>query len=271
MSTPMTEKLVRFQQPEKLLGYLGHVDEPRIAALFDLDPDSYRGLRLGFTDQVRRTAEELLTDPAIADAVDRLPFAAGQHVAALGESTTADRLSWFEILRWLLALRRPADAITLTNLAVSGCTTTQALARLPGLAFHRPDWVLCMLGGNDAQRLGGPDGPTLVSATETERNLRTLRDLAGRHDSARWIWLTPTAVDETRAADFVHFQRAGISWTNADIDAVARFPHTQPEPTVETRSVTAHPDLHLDDGVHLTLDGQRAVTVALVTAITESP
>ncbi|MBP2324574.1 hypothetical protein JOF56_004959 [Kibdelosporangium banguiense] len=62
-----------------------------------------------------------------------MKFDLGPHVAVVGESTTADRLSWFEILRHALSLRH--KEVRLTNLAVSGSTTTQALTRLPALAF----------------------------------------------------------------------------------------------------------------------------------------
>ncbi|MEU0518915.1 hypothetical protein [Streptosporangium sp. NPDC006007] len=160
MNTAMTERLIRFQHPEKVLGYLGGLDDDRIAALFGLDLDSYRRSRRGYDEQACGAAAELLDDPGFAEKVDRLPFKPGQRVVALGESTTDDLLSWFEILRHVIALRRPADGITLVNMAVSGHTSTQALTLLPGLSFHRPDWVLCMLGGNDAQRLGPADGPT---------------------------------------------------------------------------------------------------------------
>jgi lysophospholipase L1-like esterase len=201
-------------------------------------------------------------DAGFADHVARLPFAPGQHVVAIGESTTADRLSWFEILRHILP-----DDITLTNLAISGCTSTQALAQLPALPFHRPDWVLCMLGGNDAQRLGPTGAPTLVSSTETERNLLTLRELITQRTSARWVWLTPASVDEERISTYPHFQRARITWTNKDIDSIAEFLRAQREPTLDTRAVTS--GLHLDDGLHLTLAGQRAIAVALVHALAE--
>ncbi|WP_214411233.1 SGNH/GDSL hydrolase family protein [Sphaerisporangium fuscum] len=264
MNFPFTERLVRFQQPEKVLTYLGKVDE---AHLFGLDPDEHRALLEGFDEQVRKAAADLLGDPGTAERVDRLPFAPGDHVVVIGESTSADRLSWFEILRHLVSLRRPSDGITFTNLAISGCTTTQALTGLPGLAHHRPDWVLCMLGGNDARRLGGADGPTLVSLAETERNLLALRDLAAAHVPARWVWLTPSAVDERRAAAYPHFQRAGLSWGNGDIDAIARFLLDRPEPAVDTRTATiggTESGLHLDDGVHLTPAGQRAVAAAVV-------
>ncbi|MEV8586916.1 SGNH/GDSL hydrolase family protein [Streptomyces sp. NPDC051180] len=260
-----TEKLVRFQQPEKTLRYLGEPSETRLADLFGLSPDDYRALLRDFDDQARSSAAELLKDPDFADRADRLPFRPGQRIVALGESTTADRLSWFSILRHLLP-----DGVELVNLAVSGLTTTQALTQLSPLSFPRPDWVLCMLGANDTQRIGagaGAPGTRLVSEAETARNLRALRDLGGRTlpDPTRWIWLTPSSLDQERADAYPHFRRAGIGWSDVDIDGVAALLLEQPERTVDTRRVTA--GLHLDDGIHLTLAGQRAVTAALVDSL----
>ncbi|MEU6166209.1 SGNH/GDSL hydrolase family protein [Streptomyces tanashiensis] len=261
----LTEKLVRFQQPEKTLRYLGELPDTRLAGLFGLDTETYRTLLRDFDDRTRDTAAALLKDPGFAERADRLPFRPGQRIVALGESTTADRLSWFSILRHLLP-----DGVELVNLAVSGSTTTQALAQLPQLAFLRPDWILCMLGANDTQRLGRvaeAAGTRLVGEAETERNLLALRELAGRGLPApdRWIWLTPSSVDQERADAYPHFRRAGIGWRGEDIDGVADFLLGRPECTVDTRRATA--GLHLDDGIHLTLDGQRAVTAALVDAL----
>ncbi|MGY0232173.1 SGNH/GDSL hydrolase family protein [Longispora urticae] len=261
----MIARLVRAQRPEKNLPYLPQLGEDRIAALFGLDPAGYRALCQGLDDQARDAAAELLADGAFAARVDRLPFRPGQRIAAVGESTTADRLSWFEILRHVLAQRRPADDLGWDNLAVSGCTSTQALTQLPGLAFRRPDWVFCMLGGNDVQRLAG--GSTrLVSPTETARNLGALRDLAA--GAAGWVWLTPSAVDEGRVRGYPHFQRAGLSWANEDLDEVAAFLADQPETTVDTRPATRPVEAHQEDGLHLTLAGQSAVAVAVVEALT---
>ncbi|MET9492732.1 SGNH/GDSL hydrolase family protein [Nocardia sp. NPDC006630] len=271
MNAELIAKLVRFQQPEKALPYLNGLDEARIAALFDLDLLQYRDLRAGFVDQTRSAAEALLEDAQLAAQVDRLPFEPGQHVLALGESSTADRLSWFEILRQLLAIRRPDDAIELTNAAVTGCTTTQALTMLPALSFQRPDWVLCQLGANDAQRLGSAR-TRLVSADETARNLLLLRGRALELTSAQWVWLTPAAVDESRAAAFLHFQRAGISWATADMADTAKIMSDQPEPAVDALQATmpfSGSGLHLDDGVHLTLAGQQAVTVEVVAKLAQ--
>ncbi|WP_261569604.1 SGNH/GDSL hydrolase family protein [Frankia gtarii] len=267
MNPETVDRLIRFQHPEKTLGYLGKLDDERIAAVFGLDPGAYRRTRRAHDEQVRRVAADLLDRPGFAGKVDLLPFSPGQHVVALGESTTDDLLSWFEILRHLLGLRRPADGITLTNLAVSGHTSTQALTTLPGLFLHHPDWVLCMLGANDAQRLGSADGPTLVSLAETERNLHCLHDLVVRRTAARWVWLTPTTVDEARVAAYQPFQRAGLTWANRDIDAIGQILTAQPGPTLDTRPVIAREPAgrsHLDDGLHLSLAGQQALAGALV-------
>ncbi|MFH9723432.1 SGNH/GDSL hydrolase family protein [Streptomyces sp. NPDC017254] len=264
----LTEKLVRFQQPEKTLRYLGELPETRLAGLFGLDTDDYRALLRDFDEQARSTAAELLKDPGFADRADRLPFRPGQRIVALGESTTADRLSWFSILRHLLP-----DGVELVNLAISGLTTTEALTHLSALTFPRPDWVLCMLGANDTRRIGrgaGTPGTRLVGEAETARNLLALRELGGQALSAenRWIWLTPSSVDQERADAYPHFHRAGVGWSSEDVDGVADFLLRRPEPTVDTRRATA--GLHLDDGIHLTPDGQRAVVTALVDTLTES-
>ncbi|MGW2218917.1 SGNH/GDSL hydrolase family protein [Nonomuraea sp. NPDC001684] len=270
MTDPMTERLVRFQRPGAL-PYLIGADEARLAALFGLDADAYRALLDAFDHQTRQAAETLLARPGLADAVDRLPLRPegsrdAFHVVALGESTTADRLSWFEILRRLVALRRPGDAVRFTNLAITGSTTTQAITQLPALGFQRPDLVLCMIGANDAQHLA-PDAPTLVSAAETERNLAMLHDLAQQRGAVRWVWLTPSPFDEPRAAAYPHFRRAGITWAGKDVDATADHLLGRPEPTVDTRLAVREDHHFLDDGVHLSIDGQREIAEAVVRAL----
>ncbi|MFD9369707.1 SGNH/GDSL hydrolase family protein [Streptomyces sp. NPDC060020] len=253
-----TERLLRFHQPEKLLRHLGPLDEPVLAALFGTDAGDYRGRLERFEQHNREAAAALSAGPDAAARIAALPFRPGEHVVALGESTTADRLSWFEILRHLLP-----EGVRCTNLAVSGSTTAQALAQqLPVLGFQRPDWVLCMLGANDVQRI---DRTLLVDLAETRRNLTALRDLTVARTEARWIWLTPTGTDPDRVERYEHFRRAGLSWSDADLDAVADFLLAQPEPVVDTRrAARGH---HEPDGLHLTPDGQRAVTAALLEAL----
>ncbi|MER6251454.1 SGNH/GDSL hydrolase family protein [Streptomyces sp. NPDC001584] len=229
-----------------------------LAALFGTDPGDYRGRLEQFEERNREAAAALPAGPGATARIAALPFRPGEHVVALGESTTADRLSWFEILRHLLP-----EGVRCTNLAVSGSTTTQALAQqVPALGFGRPDWVLCMLGANDVQRI---DSTPLVGFAEICRNLDALHDLAVARTGARWVWLTPTRTDPGRVERYEHFRRAGLSWSDADLDAVADFLLGRPEPVVDTRpAARGH---HEADGLHLTPSGQRAVTAALLEAL----
>ncbi|MEV6136507.1 SGNH/GDSL hydrolase family protein [Nocardia sp. NPDC051990] len=272
MTNPLTEKLVRFQRPERSLPYLPGLGSDRIAPLFGLDIVEYDKLCQSFDDQAREAARALLDDDAVAAAVDALPLQPGQHVLALGESSTADRLSWFEILRHLIELRRPADRIRLSNFAISGATTTQTLNLLPVLGFNRPDWVFCQLGTNDVQRVGGRDGQRLVSRPETERNLRILRDRGLALSNTQWVWLTPTAIDEDRVADYEPFRRNGITWTRIDIADVAMLARELPDRTIDVEDDTVPADeapLLLDDGVHASVAGQQAVAASFVAALAD--
>jgi acyl-CoA thioesterase I len=268
MNQAMLEKLIRFQRPERNLPYLPGLGEDRAAALFDIAPEWYREALAGFAAEAREAAEALLERPGLADAVDRLPFLPGQRVVALGESSTADRLSWFEILRHLVAITRPGHDIDFVNLAVSGRTTTKAKAQAAQLRRQEPAWVLCGLGANDALRFAGLGHSRQVSRPETEANLAELR--LGADPSATWIWLTPNTIDPDRADMFAPFRAAGFSWEQKDLDEIARFLVTRPEPVIDTRAATTPregTDLHLNDGVHLTVEGQQAVAATVVAAL----
>lgn len=259
-------KLVRFQKPELSLPYLNGAVETHIAGLFGLGTEEYRSLCADLAAQARTAAADLLIDPDVADQVDRIPFAAGARIVALGESSTADRLSWFEILRYLLELRRPADRIELINSAVAGSTTSQTLKGIGALRFQRPDWVLCQLGANDAQRFGAL-GLRVVSAAETARNIAMLRDQA---PGTPWVWLTPTDVDEALIAEFPPFRAQGISWRSTDQEETSELLRAQSDPVVDVLAVTREkPGLRMfeQDGVHLTPAGQVTVARAVVAAL----
>jgi lysophospholipase L1-like esterase len=84
--------------------------------------------------------------------------------------------SWAEILRHLLDLRRPGDRVRVVNGGLSAHTTAMVLRRWPAALAQRPDWVVCLLGGEPVvdlvaafgtppdSDLLGPDGvhPTLA-------------------------------------------------------------------------------------------------------------
>jgi acyl-CoA thioesterase-1 len=266
MNQAMLDKLIRFQRPERNLPYLPGLEPDRIAALLGISPEAYRDAVAEFEARARSAAEALLARPVLAEAVGRLPFRAGERVIALGESSTADRVSWFEILRHLVAIARPDQEIDFVNLAVSGRTTAEAKSQAAQLGRQNPSWILCALGGNDALRFTGLAGARQVSRTETEGNMAELR--TGSGPLATWIWLTPNAIDADRVAAYPPFRQAGISWNQSDLDQTAAYLASRPEPVIDTREATAPREgVHLEDGVHLTVEGQQTVAEAVVLAL----
>src|SRR5262249_7009913 len=77
--------VIQFVHPEKILEGLPGLNDGTVAAIFGLRATAYSAIRAGFTDAARRAAQELLADPAFAERVERLPFAAGARVVGLGD------------------------------------------------------------------------------------------------------------------------------------------------------------------------------------------
>ena len=101
---------------------------------------------------MQQAAHELLADTAFAANLDRLPFAPGARVVALGDSLTDDWQSWFEILREVYAQRRAADSITFVNAGISAETSTEVFKRLIEVVWQQPDWIICAAGAYKADQ-----------------------------------------------------------------------------------------------------------------------
>jgi acyl-CoA thioesterase-1 len=263
----MIEKIVQYTHLEKLYGYLPGMADA-VPAIFGMTPSDHAALRARFAARAEAAARDLLAEPDVAAAVDALPFADGQTVLAVGDSITDDLQSWAEILRHLLRLRRPGLGAQVVNEGLSAHTTAMVLRRWPAtVAAHRPDWVLCALGGNDVTRIGPEPARTQVGLDESVANLRRLRELA---PAPRWAWLTPAPVHEERVAQFPPFRFGGSAWRNADVRALADAVRRFDEPVVDLVAVfgvPADPVLQGPDGVHPTAAGQAAVARAVVTRL----
>jgi acyl-CoA thioesterase-1 len=196
-------RTIQFHHPEKVLAGMPGIDDKVVAAILGTDVDMYRKIRAEFAERARKSASDLLNDPAFAVRVDRLPFAAGSTVVGLGDSITDDLQSWLEILRHLLALRRPQDNIKVVNAGVSGDTTCNVVSRFLAVTLEQPGWIICFIGTNDARLHGRSPNKVLVSIEETEKNLAMLRNFAATQTSARWVWITPAAVIEERNPDLL--------------------------------------------------------------------
>ncbi|MBB6672073.1 SGNH/GDSL hydrolase family protein [Cohnella nanjingensis] len=265
-------KLVQFQHPEKLLGFVRHWDEPLIAALYGMDEAALRETRLALENQAREAAERLLANPVFAAGIDRLPFKPGETIVGIGESTTADRVSWLEMLRQALAIRRPRDGIRIVNEGVSGQTTTQILGRLPSICAWRPDWIFFLAGANDVARMGRDSAISLVSMEETARNLAAIRQIAGAQTDARWAWITPPLFDEARVSANPHFKLGQLDWRNADIRVVGDLIRRWPETVIDVQPAfegAAAGELLGPDGIHPSTEGQQAILKRLVERLAE--
>ena len=184
------ERMVQFFHYGKTLAQMPGLSDELLATLFGLDLGSYNAIR-DCSHRTRAAASGLLAEPDFAARVDRLPFAANSTIVGLGDSITDDLQSWLEILRHLLDLRRPSDAIQVVNAGISGETTSQMVSRFLGVVARQPAWIICMAGTNDARTHGTAPIKTPISIDETERNLAALRNFAATQTAARWLWLTP--------------------------------------------------------------------------------
>ena len=256
--------LHQFLHPEKSYPTL---DEAAIAGTAGTPVEMYRQIKAQLAAATRRAAEELLADPDFAARVDRLPFTPGSTVIGLGDSITDDLNSWLEILRNLLAIRRPQENIRVINAGVSGDTTTDVIRRFMSVAAENPAWIICMIGTNDTTRHGNDPLGVVVSPAETEKNLALMRHYAATQTSAQWVWITPWLTLPEKLAAHWFLGTLQIAILNEDMRAAADAVRRQPDPVLDLHKVLgneANPDFLLDDGLHPSLTGQKRIVRALV-------
>ena len=129
-----------------------------------------------------------------------------------------------------------------------------------------------MAGTKDARTHGRQPAKTFISLDETARNLTALRHFAATQTAARWVWITPAAVIEGKMAAHWFLGPLELAWANADLRAVADAIRKQADPVVDVQKVfdpVADPGLLMEDGLHPSLAGQKAIVRALVERLTE--
>jgi lysophospholipase L1-like esterase len=264
--------LIQFQHPQRMLARMPGMCDELVAIMFGIEPGQYRSIRDSFAEKARAAAADLLRDPAFSERVDCLPFEPGQTVIGLGDSITDDFQSWLEILRNLVEIRRPGDRISVVNAGISGDTTTHTISRFLDVVTQKPAWIVCMVGTNDARQHGMSPTKILVSIDETEENMRMLRSFAATQTSARWVWMTPATVIEEKIAQHWFLGSFQRMRRNRDLAAIAEVVRAQPEAKVELYDlfgVPARADWLLEDGLHPSLEGQKAIVKALVETLTQ--
>ncbi|GGP16370.1 SGNH/GDSL hydrolase family protein [Oceanobacillus neutriphilus] len=266
------KKMIQMQHPEKLLKFARQLDGKTLAAIYGMDVETYLDLRRQLEHQAEEAADQLLAKPGFAGKVKNLPFKAGETVIGAGESTTDDLLSWFEILRHLLKKVRSQDNISFINEGISGNTSTQLLGRFGSIVAQKPDWIICMIGGNDVLRLGAEPAKTQVSAEESARNISEIRRIAAVNSEARWIWITPPPVNDERIAAFPPFKQGQLNWRNEDIRVVGNIIRDQPDSVIDIQKnfgMPALPEWMQMDGLHPSISGHKEIVTRLVEAFTE--
>ena len=264
------EESMQYHHPEKTLAELPggqEIGDELLAPFFGTDVSTYQEIKEAFAERARGCARELLADVRFARLVDRLPFEPGSTAVGLGDSITDDSQSWLEMLRHLLAERRPEDGIELVNAGISGDTTSGLLGRFLDVLESDPAWIFILIGTNDVAFVRDPRTKPLVSLEETGKNLRALRDLAETLSEARLVWMTPPPAIEDRVTE--SSPPSEPTWRNADLAEVVRLVReVAGRDTLvdlwEAFGDPPEPELLLPDGLHPSLAGQRSIAAAFV-------
>ena len=242
-----------------------------LAEMLACSPARIRAMLAALRDETRQTAARLLDDDRYRAAVARLPFGPGDRVVAVGDSITADRLGWFELLHASIELIGGSSA-TWCNLAVSGNTTADVIERFDLVEAARPSHVLLMLGTNDARAHGRSASRRMITGAETERNIRTLVDLIGTDMRAALTVITPPAVDQGRIT--AHFAGHPVNWHAVTVEEVAAVVRKVVPHSLDLHAATSGPSsagLLETDGVHLTTAGQQAILGRIVDHLAGDP
>ena len=252
--------MARFLEPAKLLRLaelpLDGWDEAADARALGMTVAELAAQRAEQRELVARAADELIGEAGL-DA----PVLGPGTVVALGDSITADALSWFEILR--AVERRLGGAARLVNAGISGDTTADLRKRVRSVLELRPACVLVLAGTNDCQR-HGDDGALLVSAEETRRNLGLL---AARLAPVPAVtWLAPPLADEAAVARSDPLGGRGLRWRCSDLRRVGETLRDVARRVVDLQPLPWDATTLCDDGLHPSLAGQQAIARALLAA-----
>ncbi len=272
-SPDVVVQLARYTRLENLPSIVAYpnaeaLDTATVAALLGCGTERLQAIQGALRKAVINAADELLKDIRFERAVRILPFRPGETVLAVGDSNTSDALSWAEILAEVLGRVRP-QGLRFINAAVSADTSADLIARFHLIAAHHPNWLLVMIGTNDARR-HGPNGLARMTSTgETRRNLHALAALAHKAN-ARLVLITPPPIIDERVRAHRPWIQGSITWRAADVAAVAERIRRTGERVVDAHGALlegATGSWVSDDGVHPTLAGQQRIVHALVTGL----
>jgi acyl-CoA thioesterase I len=270
-------RLIRFGHPANVRGIRDFphpeaIDERVTARLLGISRAELRAIRTEL-EQVREEAvEQLLDDRTFRSDLLGVPWTAGQTVVALGDSLTADELSWAALLGSAAVRLWRGRAPHIVNAGVSGDTTLHVVERLRDIEALKPDWAVVLLLTNDSRREGGRNGATALSIRESRRNIALIERRLAVHTGERIVWLTPPPVDEdTISGSYLGTQ--GLAWRNGDLTARATMLTDRAGFVVDLRALFAQSGgagLLEDDGLHLTVLAQQLIVRHLVRGLVDA-
>jgi lysophospholipase L1-like esterase len=248
----------------------GALDEQVVAALLGCEPERLAEIRSALGSVLNLACDELFANGGFEQSVRSLPFAPGDVVVAVGDSITADALSWAELLG--ASLRRVGQVDwALINAAISSTTSSDLIANFESIVSKNPSHVIAMIGTNDARRHGRGAKARMTSPTETARNLRLYGEMVRSQSRARLILMTPPPIHEERALRHTAFAVGNVSWRFSEVVQVAEIVRRQRGSVVDIHRAFLGPNLSTyltADGIHPSVAGQKRIVTVLVDALT---
>ncbi len=265
---------LRYIHPRRLCSALPGVEKMAAenpAALYGVEEATFLSARERLRTHQSQAVRQLIKTPEF-EAFSRRPrLDRGDVVLAIGDSLTDDSLSWIELIRGSILEAKGPSYASVINVGVSGFTTSDVLSNLiPHLKAY-PNWVIFMIGTNDARRHGWNRSHPLHGASQTQQNLAAIVALTSEKTTAEQLWLTPPPVLEGQQHDHWLLRDQEIWYSNQDLGVIASLVKRQPAATIDL-----WPDftgqrrgvLYSEDGVHLTAEGQIVVARRVLAHLT---
>ena len=202
---------------------------------------------------------DLLSDTNVIEALPLLPFQHDARVIAVGDSITADRIGWAEMMS-LLAEQIPQPRFTVVNLGVGGQTSSDVIGQMDVYADWQPDWVILMIGTNDFRFHTEQMDSTMLSKSETTRNLLLVRRLIKEDLGAQLVVVTPPPV--AKPGVVVGAGVRAVGWGEGEDESLAEFIRSEFASHIDVHSVLsdgAADGLFEEDGIHPNALGQKLI------------
>ena len=257
---------VEFIHPATMLALenADQVDDLLSEAFYGARAEQVTHIRTTLSKSTRDAAAELASSPEIRQAVEH-HFAPGQTIAAVGDSLTDDIRSWAYILGELLAIVFPDQPPVVLNFGKSGDTTVHVIEKMNSVLAADPDWIIFLVGSNDAKSFSFAPQTALVEPSQTARNVAIL-DGAARRSHANVVWMIPPLADDDLITASPYWADLKMLFTNerlqATRDAISRsITGLDLEPAFQRNPKT---NTLLADGLHPSPIGQKLIAAELL-------